>query len=206
MIQIAYISSSIQPMATDALLTLLQQCLTNNLRQAITGMLMYGNGTFLQVLEGDEKSVAALVDKIGKDSRHSGIAILHRKSIERREYRDWSMAFKRVSEEALQHIEGLHDFGAHDFNIDYLRVNTSVVEKLMNHFRAPHWDPLIRELDAKEKVIEHLSKVLAQARGRIDIASLVLESVVNASRAGDLNENHIRLYESALDSLRSVRP
>lgn len=205
MIQIAYISSSSQPMSTEALLALLQQCLKNNSQLAVTGMLMYGNGTFLQVLEGDEKTVDALVGKIGKDPRHSGVQILHRKPIERREYNDWSMAFKRVSDDELQHIEGLNDFGARDFNVDFLRLNASAVDKLISHFRAPHWDPLIRELDASEKAIKHLSKVLAQARGRIDIAGLVLESVVDASRAGGLNETHVRLCESALESLRSKR-
>ena len=55
-------------MSTEQLLELLKQCL--NPASGVTGMLLYGNGTFLQALEGDEKVVADLYGKIEKDSRH----------------------------------------------------------------------------------------------------------------------------------------
>ena len=96
-------------------------------------------------------------------------------------------------------------FGARDFNFDYLSRNGAVVETLMDHFRAPHWDPLIRELDAKDKVIDHLSKRLARARGSVEVASLVLESVTEASRQGSLSEEHQRLCQSAQRSSDRTR-
>jgi bacteriocin-like protein len=36
--------------------------------------------------------------------------MLHRKTIERRQYSDWSMGFKRISDKELQNVEGLRDF------------------------------------------------------------------------------------------------
>jgi hypothetical protein len=204
MIQITYISRATEPMTAEQLLALLQQCLVNNASSGVTGMLLYGNETFLQVLEGEDKVVDRLVEKIKNDPRHFKVQFLHRRPIERRQYTDWSMGFKRVSDNELQHIEGLRNFGERDFNFEYLVQHDNVVEVLTDHYRKPYWDPLVRELDAKEKVLEHLEKALVHTRGCVEVATLVLESVVDASRKGSLSEGHLRLCESALNSLRQI--
>jgi hypothetical protein len=204
MIQTAYVSHAAEAMTQEALLSLLQQCLANNEASGVTGMLLYGNDTFLQVLEGEEAAVDMVVDKIRKDPRHSKIHFLYRKPLEHRQYSDWSMGFRPVSAQGLSAIAGLSAFGAKDFNFDYLIEHETVVETLMEHFRVPHWDPLIRELDAKDKVIDYLKKALSHTRGCIEIASFVLENVAAASRSGRLDEQQLRLCESALDTLRRV--
>ena len=204
MIQITYISHATEPMSAEQLIALLQQCLKNNVSNSVTGMLLYGNETFLQALEGDEKAVDDLVEKIKKDPRHTNIQFLHRRTIERRQYSEWSMGFKRVSDSELQQIKGLRNFGEKDFNFEYLLQHDNVVEVLMDHYRKPYWDPLVRELDAKEKVVEHLKKALTHTRGCVEVASLMLESVVDAGRKGSLNEGHLRLCEAALNSLRQA--
>jgi hypothetical protein len=204
MIQTAYVSRAAAAMTQEALLSLLQQCLANNEASGVTGMLLYGNDTFLQVVEGEAAAVDTVIDKIRKDPRHSEIHFLYRKPLEHRQYSDWSMGFKRVSAQGLNAIDGLSAFGAKDFNFDYLIEHGAVVDTLMEHYREPHWDPLIRELDAKDKVIEHLKKALSHTRGCIEIASFVLENVAAASRSGRLDEEQLRLCESALDTLRRV--
>jgi len=204
MIQTAYVSHAAETMTQEALLSLLQQCLANNEASGVTGMLLYGNETFLQVLEGEEAVLDGVVDKISKDPRHSKIRFLYRKPLERRQYADWSMGFKRVSAQDLRSIDGAANFGAQDFNFDYLIEHEAVVDTLMEHFREPHWDPLIRELDAKDKVIEYLKKELTHTRGCIEIASFVLENLAAASRSGRLDEEQLRLCESALETLRRV--
>lgn len=203
MIQIVYISSAVAPWSTEQLLELLQQCLKNNSARGVTGMLLYGEDTFLQALEGDDAVIDALIEKIARDPRHAKIQLLHRRPIERRQYAEWSMGFKRISERELTGIKGLKDFGAKDFNFDYLVRNGGIVDALMDHYRVPHWDPLVRELDAKDKVIEHLKQALLQSRGRVEIATLVLESIADAGKAGTLSDRHMRLCESALTELRS---
>lgn len=202
MIQIAYISAATQPMSTEHLLALLQQSLRNNAGNGVTGMLLYGNATFLQALEGEESVVAALFDKILLDPRHTNVKILHRKAIERRQYSDWTMGFKRVSDQELQKIEGLRDFSEKNFNSEYLAENTAVAETLMDHYSKPYWDPLVRALDEKDDIITDLKKTLAETRGSIEVASLMLESVVDASKINGLSEGHVRLCELALDALR----
>ncbi len=204
MIQIVYISSAVTPWSTEQLLELLQQCLKNNAARGVTGMLLYGEDTFLQALEGEDSVIDGLVEKIARDPRHAKVQFLHRRAIERRQYSDWSMGFKRISDRELTGIKGLKDFGVKDFNFDYLVSNEDIVGTLMDHYRAPHWDPLVRELDAKDKVIEHLEKALKQSRGSVEIATLVLESIADAGKAGTLSDRHIRLCESALADLRGT--
>jgi hypothetical protein len=202
MIQIAYISTATEPMTTEQLVALLEQSFKNNTACGVTGMILYGNATFLQALEGEERVVDALYEKISKDPRHRSIVFLHRKTIERRQYSDWTMAFKRVSDKELQGIDGLRDFREADFNSEYLTQNTVVAENLMSHFGS--WDPLLRELAEKERYIENLKTSLAHARSRIEIASLVLESIADASRTNSLSERHLHLCEFAQETLRKA--
>ena len=120
MIQTAYVSRASKAMTQEALLALLQQCLANNEASGVTGMLLYGNDTFVQVIEGEEDVLNTVVDKIQKDPRHSEIHFLYRKPLEQRQYTDWSMGFKRVSTQGLDSMAGSSAFGAKDFNFDYL--------------------------------------------------------------------------------------
>jgi len=170
MIQVSYISSATQPLSTQELLELLQQCRKNNAGNGVTGMLLYGNATFLQVLEGEEKIIDSLVEKIRTDARHTHLQILHRKTIERRQYSDWSMGFKRVSNRELQHVEGLRDFDEKHFTPDYLAQHSAIVQSLMNHFRKERFktigqselgvdeDPMINVL---HRIIRGAVRVLA---------------------------------------------
>jgi uncharacterized membrane protein (DUF373 family) len=135
MIQISYISAAKDPMSTQELLGLLRECRENNAGNGVTGMLLYANATFLQVLEGKERVVDDLFNKIRNDPRHTSLQMLHRISIQRRQYSEWSMGFKRISDKELQHVEGLKDFGEKDFNSEYLAQHTTIVDSLMNHFR-----------------------------------------------------------------------
>jgi hypothetical protein len=204
MIQISYISRAAEPMSAEKLLALLQQCLANNVSNGVTGMLIYGNETFLQALEGDDNAVDELVDKISKDPRHSHIQLLQRKRIERRQYSDWTMGFKRIADQDLKQIVGLRNFGERDFTFDYLAKHDDVVKVLMDHYRKPSWDPLLGELDAQDKVLDHLKKTLTSTKRSVEVASLMLESVVDASKSGGLSEGHLRLCEQALNTLRQA--
>jgi hypothetical protein len=204
MIRTAYVSCAAETMKQEALLSLLQQCLTNNEPRGLTGMLLYGNNTFLQVLEGEEAVLDPLIDKIRSDPRHTNINFLYRKPIEARQYADWSMGFRRIPAQGLPAVGDLPEFAGKDFNLDYLIEHDAAVDTLMERFRIPKWDPLVRELEAKDKVIEYLKKTLSQTRGCIEVASFVLENVVQSARAGQVDEEQLRMCEAALETMRRV--
>jgi uncharacterized membrane protein (DUF373 family) len=174
MIQVSYISSATQPMSTQELLELLQQCRKNNAGNGVTGMLLYSNATFLQVLEGEEKIIDSLVEKIRTDPRHTHLQILHRKTIERRQYSDWSMGFKRVSNRELQHVEGLRDFDEKNFNPEYLVQHSALVQSLMDHFRDRQFKTVRQSelgLDEADPMINVLHRII---RGAVRVVAVLM--------------------------------
>lgn len=174
MLQITYISSATEPMAREDLVRLLEGCRENNAGRGVTGMLLYGNGTFLQVLEGEDKVVDALLEQIRRDPRHTDLQVIERKSIARREYSDWSMGFQRVSDDVLRNIEGLKDFSARDFNSENLSQQHAIVQSLMNHFRKERFRTIGQSelgVDEEDAMINILHRII---RGSVRVMAVLM--------------------------------
>ena len=62
----------------------------------ITGLLIFNGTHFLQVIEGGEEAVDALVDNLRRDSRHTGFEIRDESFVEDRSFPDWSMELVRI--------------------------------------------------------------------------------------------------------------
>jgi hypothetical protein len=202
MIRVTYVSREVAGLSSDRLLALISQCHRNNPSKGLTGMLLHGNGTFLQVLEGDESVVDSLMTAIAQDPRHTGMTIVRRESVTERQFDGWSMGFERVTDESLKSVPGLHNFGLRNFTPEYLSGHDDVVESLLERHRAPHWDPLIRELDARDKLISELRRELLQMRNDKAMAALVLETMIDVAGAGHLNDAHLDICRTALRGLR----
>jgi hypothetical protein len=84
---------------------LLQQARERNKSRAITGMLIYLSGIYIQLLEGVQDDVKLLYQAIKRDTRHENVALLKQGTIESRYFNDWSMSFKAISAEDLAHEE-----------------------------------------------------------------------------------------------------
>jgi hypothetical protein len=97
LIQLIYVSSAVRLLSEDELLELLAQARESNRQRNITGMLLYGEGNFLQVLEGEAEDVDAVYAAIRKDARHHHLYLIEREAIAARNFADWSMGFQRMS-------------------------------------------------------------------------------------------------------------
>lgn len=75
----------------------------NNARLQVVGGLLFGEGYFLQCLEGEADAVQTLYDRIKADPRHRDVTVLSRASISSRSFGAWSM--KYVPGE--QHLQAL---------------------------------------------------------------------------------------------------
>lgn len=62
-----------------------------NQHHGITGTLCYGNGHFLQCIEGKKANVAVLTKSIFADKRHKNVEVLLLQVIKRRSFDDWRM-------------------------------------------------------------------------------------------------------------------
>lgn len=63
----------------------------HNEQHGITGTLCYGNGHFLQCIEGKKSNVLALQKRIFADSRHKNVQVLLLQVIDQRSFADWRM-------------------------------------------------------------------------------------------------------------------
>ena len=72
---------------------LLEKARVNNLRDRITGCLLYYEGEFIQYLEGNQVKVLTLFDKIKVDKQHKDVTILSYGVTDSREFKDWEMAY-----------------------------------------------------------------------------------------------------------------
>ena len=174
MIQITYLSSATRAMSQADLEDILRTARENNARLGITGMLLYGNKTFIQILEGEEGVVHELVKTIKRDPRHTNFQIVKEKPIEQHEYADWSMGFKRVSGEDFEAVKGLKHFEEKDFNTTFLEGHASIVDSLMDHFRKERQKKIGQEelsLDEEDRFMKILHHTI---RGAVKVLAVLM--------------------------------
>jgi hypothetical protein len=107
---IVYVSSALKPFSKTELLTLLEKSRKNNTSLGISGMLLYKDGNFMQVLEGDEPRVRAMFVKITGDSRHKGALALLEGPEKDRTFTDWSIGFRDLKSPEVTATPGFNDF------------------------------------------------------------------------------------------------
>ena len=91
--QIIYSSESTFPMKTEDLEELLERARAKNSVQGISGALIYADGMFLQILEGEHDPVQALMATIVKDVRHENVLVLREGEIPSAKFSRWDMAY-----------------------------------------------------------------------------------------------------------------
>lgn len=95
--RLLYISTAREPVTDDTISQILQVSRRNNERDGITGLLVVGRRRYLQVLEGDERTVAETFDRIAADPRHHSCVLLGKRQADR-QFSRWSMGVVRSDE------------------------------------------------------------------------------------------------------------
>lgn len=116
MLSLIYVSSSVKILNDAELLDILKISRSNNETREVTGMLLYKGGNFMQVLEGPEESVNALMEKIKADPRHKDVSILSREQIQTRQFPSWEMAFQNLDNPVIKNEPGFSQFLENEFN------------------------------------------------------------------------------------------
>lgn len=80
---ICYVSTASRSFEEEEIKCLLEKWKEKNGEVDVKGILLYSEGHFFQVLEGERKKVLRLYRKIEKDERHHGIIQVLGKEIER---------------------------------------------------------------------------------------------------------------------------
>jgi Sensors of blue-light using FAD len=93
---LVYVSSAVRLFSPEDLLDLLVGSRERNAKRGVTGMLLYKGGNVMQVLEGEDRTVRTLFNKITKDPRHCNLSVLIEEDRHERQFADHSMAFRNL--------------------------------------------------------------------------------------------------------------
>lgn len=110
MLSLTYLSSATDLLDERQLADLLGEVRALNERRGLTGMLLYSDGNFIQVLEGPDDAVDEAFRAISADPRHHGLLVTLRDPIEERVFPDWSMGFRHVRDDEVRRLPGFSEF------------------------------------------------------------------------------------------------
>ena len=128
--QIMYSSQATEPMTITGLEAILTDARTGNEARNVTGALVYVDGVFFQIIEGDKDVVHNLMASIASDSRHHSVKIFYEAEVDVRAFESWRMAYLRATAEQMSKWAGLP--------------GTATVEELLTDInRGPHRVPRI---------------------------------------------------------------
>ncbi|MCG6115448.1 MAG: BLUF domain-containing protein [Mesorhizobium sp.] len=94
--QLLYVSGAAGAVTDADIEQILTVSRKNNATRGVTGMLIYADGAFIQVLEGEETDVKETARRIQGDRRHRNYMVLCEQRAETRAFADWQMGFKRL--------------------------------------------------------------------------------------------------------------
>ncbi|HOY02278.1 MAG TPA: BLUF domain-containing protein [Zoogloea sp.] len=97
LVQLIYVSSACRELSDEELDHILESSIRHNTQQGITGVLLYTNGSFMQVIEGEEAAIEETYSRICDDDRHKDVFLLSKEVIAKRDFPRWAMGFRRLS-------------------------------------------------------------------------------------------------------------
>lgn len=107
---------------------ILETARTRNAADHVTGMLVFADGTFTQLLEGPRERVTGTFLRIAQDRRHGKVELILAGRINARLFQDWSMRYLGSTGDAARIMRR---FQASDrFDI------TSLADDAIDHFFA----------------------------------------------------------------------
>jgi hypothetical protein len=108
--QLIYISVASRSFSRKELAELLTKSRGFNSGKEITGLLLYAEGHFMQLLEGRREEIASLMERIKKDLWHRHVDVLEEGPVKHRQFPDWSMAFLDFASPEVRALPGYSCF------------------------------------------------------------------------------------------------
>lgn len=96
--QLVYTSKASRSMDLESVKMISDKAEEANKRNGVTGILIYRDGFFLQLLEGDKYNVHYTFKKINDDNRHTSVKVLIDKEVNSRLFPRWNMVFRNLDD------------------------------------------------------------------------------------------------------------
>jgi hypothetical protein len=102
-----YSSEAKKPMTVGDLEKILTDARAGNEARNVTGALVYVDGVFFQILEGEEAVVRNLMANIASDTRHRSVKVFYEAQVDVRAFESWSMAYLAPTAQEMSTWAGL---------------------------------------------------------------------------------------------------
>lgn len=99
--QLVYVSTRKNNCTSQEIEKILASCEKNNPSLDITGVLLYSDNKFIQLVEGESKELKGLYDKIREDDRHKNCTMVSYAPIKERSFPNWHMGSKKLGEDTV---------------------------------------------------------------------------------------------------------
>lgn len=137
LIHLAYASAAVPGFSKEQILEMLQRARKKNESLDITGMLLFSDKSFFQVLEGPKSQVETLFEKISRDTRHTHMLKVFEGTVAKECFKDWSMGLAFLDREHLEMTPGCNDFFRSGKCLHQL--DSSTTKKLLEAFKDGCW-------------------------------------------------------------------
>lgn len=132
---ILYLSVASGYLDDEELKTILSKSRPKNQKQGITGVLLYGNGRFIQMLEGERENVEKTFERIKVDRRHLDVTVIAWGNLEKRCFPEWFMGFKAISSYASSDLNGFWDLTQKPLNKDECELPIKLLQSFVRKNR-----------------------------------------------------------------------
>ena len=132
MFYLIYVSHAADGLKSSDLYDILNKAHEVNANLGISGLLLYKNKRFMQLIEGQEDAVRGLYQKILQDPRHRDLIVLQEDTEPERQFPGWSMAFRNLN--ALPSADKLES-GEIEFADDALERHSNKATQLLHLFK-----------------------------------------------------------------------
>ncbi|MBS7669833.1 BLUF domain-containing protein [Croceicoccus gelatinilyticus] len=95
--QIVYVSAATNPLSDKDVSDIVAKSQFNNAMADVTGFLLFNGTTFMQLVEGPDRAIDKLLDRLYTDKRHHAITVLEDNMIEKRNFPVWTMHHIRLN-------------------------------------------------------------------------------------------------------------
>jgi hypothetical protein len=97
LVRLIYASRAADGLHADVLSSIMKASRAHNAAAGVTGVLVFSEGIFLQLLEGGRNAVSALYNRIARDERHRDVVLLSYEEVGERRFAGWAMGQANLS-------------------------------------------------------------------------------------------------------------
>lgn len=101
--QLVYVSNRKTSCTQEEIDKILESCKRNNPSLNVTGVLLYSDTKFIQLVEGEANVITGLYDKIKADPRHTNTVMISYNPIREKSFPSWHMGTRKIGKKEVEY-------------------------------------------------------------------------------------------------------